>query len=123
MRKQSERKLSAIGGSFFPWGDFSQPTDPGKLLSSCGRVFDFRHLSNTNPSFRPLLPGAPKTCNSRQNGPVLRGNESEFSERISKVIDVSRVAIHYGYLPLIVYLGYTYSEPRPSLFKLFSPLA
>ncbi|PYH98918.1 Tom7-domain-containing protein [Aspergillus ellipticus CBS 707.79] len=47
----------------------------------------------------------------------------ETKERISKVIDVSRVAIHYGYLPLIVYLGYTYSEPRPSLFKLFSPLA
>ncbi|KAL4782750.1 TOM7 family-domain-containing protein [Aspergillus varians] len=44
-------------------------------------------------------------------------------ERISKVIDVSRVAVHYGYLPLILYLGYTYSDPRPSLFKLFSPLA
>lgn len=41
----------------------------------------------------------------------------ETKERISKVIDVSRVAIHYGYLPLIVYLGYTYSEPKPSLFK------
>ncbi|PYH77750.1 Tom7-domain-containing protein [Aspergillus uvarum CBS 121591] len=41
----------------------------------------------------------------------------ETKERISKVIDVSRVAIHYGYLPLIIYLGYTYSEPRPSLFK------
>ncbi|KAJ5966026.1 TOM complex component Tom7 [Penicillium waksmanii] len=26
-----------------------------------------------------------------------------------------------GYLPLIVYLGYSYSEPKPSLFKLFSP--
>ncbi|KAL4989053.1 TOM7 family-domain-containing protein [Aspergillus falconensis] len=47
----------------------------------------------------------------------------ETKERISKVIDVSRVAVHYGYLPLILYLGYTYSEPRPSLFKLFSPLA
>ncbi|KAL4871968.1 hypothetical protein BDV12DRAFT_162776 [Aspergillus spectabilis] len=47
----------------------------------------------------------------------------ESKERISKVIDVSRVAVHYGYLPLILYLGYTYSEPRPSLFKLFSPLA
>ncbi|KAJ5246945.1 hypothetical protein N7468_001928 [Penicillium chermesinum] len=68
----------------------------------------------------------------------------ETKERVSKVIDVSRVAIHYGYLPLIIYLGkfqhsgsvfqtestyadlmegYTYSEPKPSLFKLFSPLA
>ncbi|KAM5439660.1 translocase of the outer mitochondrial membrane [Microsporum ferrugineum] len=41
----------------------------------------------------------------------------ETKERISKVIDISRVAIHYGYLPLIVYLGYTYSEPRPALLK------
>ncbi|KAL1963191.1 hypothetical protein VTN77DRAFT_8624 [Rasamsonia byssochlamydoides] len=41
----------------------------------------------------------------------------ETKERISKIIDISRIAIHYGYLPLIVYLGYTYSEPKPSLFK------
>ncbi|PGH31585.1 hypothetical protein GX50_05623 [[Emmonsia] crescens] len=41
----------------------------------------------------------------------------ETKERISKVIGVSRVAIHYGYLPFIIYLGYTYSEPRPQLFK------
>ncbi|PGH14436.1 hypothetical protein AJ79_03079 [Helicocarpus griseus UAMH5409] len=41
----------------------------------------------------------------------------ETKERISKVIGVSRVAIHYGYLPLIIYLGYTYTEPRPQLFK------
>ncbi|KAL1972469.1 hypothetical protein VTN31DRAFT_6883 [Thermomyces dupontii] len=47
----------------------------------------------------------------------------EAKERIAKVIDVSRIAIHYGYIPLIIYLGYINSEPRPSLFKLFSPLA
>ncbi|KAF7185333.1 Mitochondrial import receptor subunit tom7, partial [Pseudocercospora fuligena] len=28
-----------------------------------------------------------------------------------------------GYLPLIIYLGYTRSNPRPSLIRLFSPLA
>ncbi|EAU33418.1 conserved hypothetical protein [Aspergillus terreus NIH2624] len=37
----------------------------------------------------------------------------ETKERISKVIDVSRVAIHYGYLPLIVYLGMEHSASRP----------
>ncbi|KAH8600798.1 TOM7 family-domain-containing protein [Bisporella sp. PMI_857] len=47
----------------------------------------------------------------------------ETKERIGKLIDLSRVAVHYGYLPLIVYLGYTRSEPRPSLIRLFSPLA
>ncbi|CAL3966051.1 unnamed protein product [Diplocarpon coronariae] len=41
----------------------------------------------------------------------------ESKERIGKVIDYSRVAIHYGYLPLVLYLGYTFSEPRPSLIR------
>ncbi|KAG5973612.1 hypothetical protein E4U58_004775 [Claviceps cyperi] len=41
----------------------------------------------------------------------------ESKERIAKLIDVSRVALHYGYLPLILYLGYTRSEPRPSLIQ------
>ncbi|EAT83440.2 hypothetical protein HBI56_116630 [Parastagonospora nodorum] len=47
----------------------------------------------------------------------------ESKERIARIIDVSRVAIHYGYLPLILYLGYARSEPKPSLIRLFSPLA
>jgi import receptor subunit TOM7 len=38
-------------------------------------------------------------------------------ERIARIIDVSRVAIHYGYLPLILYLGYSHSEPKPSLIR------
>ncbi|KAG5943794.1 hypothetical protein E4U60_006414 [Claviceps pazoutovae] len=42
----------------------------------------------------------------------------ESKERIAKLIDVSRVALHYGYLPLILYLGYTRSEPRPSLIQM-----
>ncbi|KAH6866439.1 TOM7 family-domain-containing protein, partial [Alternaria rosae] len=41
----------------------------------------------------------------------------ESKERIARIIDVSRVAIHYGYLPLILYLGYSRSEPKPSLIR------
>ncbi|KAH6892236.1 mitochondrial carrier domain-containing protein [Thelonectria olida] len=41
----------------------------------------------------------------------------ESKERIIKLIDISRVAIHYGYLPLILYLGYTRSDPRPSVIR------
>ncbi|OPB40147.1 hypothetical protein A0O28_0002260 [Trichoderma guizhouense] len=41
----------------------------------------------------------------------------ESKERIAKLIDISRVAIHYGYLPLILYLGYTRSDPRPSVIR------
>lgn len=47
----------------------------------------------------------------------------ESKERISKLIDVSRVTIHYGYLPLILYLGWSASTPKPSIIRLFSPLA
>uniref|UniRef100_A0A0B7K9F3 Uncharacterized protein n=1 Tax=Bionectria ochroleuca TaxID=29856 RepID=A0A0B7K9F3_BIOOC len=72
----------------------------------------------------------------------------EPQERIVKLIDISRVAIHYGYLPLILYLGalltirsnlfnsaikdtkktndlagYTRSNPRPSVIRLLSPLS
>ncbi|RDI86653.1 hypothetical protein Vi05172_g3643 [Venturia inaequalis] len=46
----------------------------------------------------------------------------ESKERIAKIIDISRVAIHYGYVPLIIWLGYTRSVPRPSLFRLITPL-
>ncbi|RAL60917.1 hypothetical protein DID88_010242 [Monilinia fructigena] len=35
----------------------------------------------------------------------------------------SSLTIPVGYLPLILYLGYTRSEPRPSIVRLLSPLA
>ncbi|KXH55691.1 TOM7 family protein [Colletotrichum salicis] len=47
----------------------------------------------------------------------------ESKERIGKIIEISRVAIHYGYLPLVLYLGYTRSEPRPAFIRLISPLS
>ncbi|KAI1312767.1 TOM7 family-domain-containing protein [Xylaria venustula] len=46
----------------------------------------------------------------------------ESKERIGKIIEVSKIAMHYGYLPLILYLGYTRSDPRPSIIRLLSPL-
>lgn len=30
---------------------------------------------------------------------------NDLQERISRLIDISRIALHYGYLPLILYLG------------------
>ncbi|TGZ84400.1 Tom7-domain-containing protein [Ascodesmis nigricans] len=47
----------------------------------------------------------------------------ENKERLSRLIDFGRIAIHYGYLPLIIYLGYTRSEPKPAFIRLISPLA
>jgi hypothetical protein len=63
-----------------------------------------------------------------------------LQERISKILDITREVVHYGYLPLILYLGesilasclvmetnyqqgYTRSEPKPTLISLISPLA
>ncbi|KAI0471089.1 hypothetical protein GGR56DRAFT_129750 [Xylariaceae sp. FL0804] len=39
----------------------------------------------------------------------------ESKERIGKIMDVSRVALHYGYLPLVLYLGTTLLSPKPLL--------
>ncbi|KIV90780.1 hypothetical protein B0A52_06876 [Exophiala mesophila] len=47
----------------------------------------------------------------------------ESKERISKILDITREVVHYGYLPLILYLGYTRSEPKPALISLISPFA
>ncbi|KAF9528007.1 mitochondrial import receptor subunit TOM7 [Crepidotus variabilis] len=47
----------------------------------------------------------------------------DTKERISKVIEIGRTVLHYGYIPLIIYIGYTRSNPQPSLIKLISPLA
>ncbi|KAL5121724.1 mitochondrial FAD carrier protein flx1 [Pleosporales sp. CAS-2024a] len=47
----------------------------------------------------------------------VRPELTDVQERIARIIDVSRVALHYGYLPLILYLGYVRSEPKPSLIR------
>ncbi|KAL5527750.1 hypothetical protein ACEPAG_6551 [Sanghuangporus baumii] len=47
----------------------------------------------------------------------------ETKERIAKVIDVGHTAMQYGWIPFIIYVGYTRSNPQPSLIKLLSPLA
>ncbi|ETI23441.1 hypothetical protein G647_05243 [Cladophialophora carrionii CBS 160.54] len=41
----------------------------------------------------------------------------ETKERIGKILDITREVVHYGYLPLILYLGYTRSEPKPALIR------
>ncbi|KAH7916251.1 mitochondrial import receptor subunit TOM7 [Hygrophoropsis aurantiaca] len=47
----------------------------------------------------------------------------ETKERITKVIDLGRTVLHYSWIPLIIYVGYTRSTPQPTLIKLISPLA
>ncbi|KAI9000786.1 Tom7-domain-containing protein [Trametes punicea] len=47
----------------------------------------------------------------------------ETKERIIKAVDLVRVVAHYAWIPFIIYVGYTRSNPQPSLIKLISPLA
>ncbi|KAJ3819269.1 hypothetical protein F5878DRAFT_658195 [Lentinula raphanica] len=69
----------------------------------------------------------------------------DTKERIAKVVDVGRVRapvalerttphetsaillaqtiLHYAWIPMIIYVGFTRSNPQPSLIKLISPLA
>ncbi|KAF9649362.1 Tom7-domain-containing protein [Thelephora ganbajun] len=47
----------------------------------------------------------------------------ENKERIIRVVEFGRVVLHYGWIPFIIYVGYTRSNPQPSLIKLVSPLA
>ncbi|KAF8914229.1 TOM7 family-domain-containing protein [Gymnopilus junonius] len=46
----------------------------------------------------------------------------ETKERISKVIEVGRTVLHYGWIPLIIYVGFTRSNPQPSLIKYVFPI-
>ncbi|KAJ8586678.1 hypothetical protein M405DRAFT_743199 [Rhizopogon salebrosus TDB-379] len=41
----------------------------------------------------------------------------ETKERITKLVEVGRTMLHYGWIPLIIYIGYTRSTPQPTLIK------
>ncbi|KAI8818054.1 uncharacterized protein EV422DRAFT_539777 [Fimicolochytrium jonesii] len=47
----------------------------------------------------------------------------ETRDRIMKVLNWGRKVVHIGYIPLILYLGFTRSSPRPNFLRLISPLA
>ncbi|KEP55327.1 putative import receptor subunit Tom7 [Rhizoctonia solani 123E] len=40
-----------------------------------------------------------------------------FQELMLKAIDLGRTVLHYGWIPFIIYVGYTRSSPQPSLIK------
>ncbi|KAI8057579.1 TOM7 family-domain-containing protein [Gilbertella persicaria] len=44
-------------------------------------------------------------------------------DTLYKVADVTKTIIHWGFIPFVIYLGMTRSNPRPSILKLVSPLA
>ncbi|KAI9503658.1 translocase of the outer mitochondrial membrane [Coemansia spiralis] len=42
---------------------------------------------------------------------------------VVKSLAVGKFLLHWGYLPLIIYIGYRSSNPRPPLARIFSPMA
>ncbi|EEB08353.1 TOM complex subunit Tom7 [Schizosaccharomyces japonicus yFS275] len=47
----------------------------------------------------------------------------ETKERIVKAVEVGKTITHYGWIPLILWLGYTQSKPKPQLIRIINPLA
>ncbi|KAF8311898.1 Tom7-domain-containing protein [Clavulina sp. PMI_390] len=47
----------------------------------------------------------------------------ETQERILKAIELGRTVFHYGWIPFVIYVGYSRSSPQPSLIRLLTPLA
>ncbi|KAK0206901.1 hypothetical protein DFS33DRAFT_1381992 [Desarmillaria ectypa] len=44
----------------------------------------------------------------------------DTKETIAKVVELGRAVLHYGWIPLIIYVGFTRSNPQPSLIKYVS---
>ncbi|KAF9931621.1 hypothetical protein FBU30_009797 [Linnemannia zychae] len=47
----------------------------------------------------------------------------ETKEIILKATDVVKTVVHFGFIPFVIYLGFTRSDPKPSLIRLILPLA
>ncbi|KAG7562840.1 hypothetical protein FFLO_01669 [Filobasidium floriforme] len=47
----------------------------------------------------------------------------ETKDKINAAVGVGKTVAVYGWIPFILYVGYSRSSPQPSLIKLISPLA
>ncbi|KAL6450469.1 TOM7 Mitochondrial import receptor subunit TOM7 [Candida maltosa Xu316] len=45
----------------------------------------------------------------------------ESKERIIKLLDYSKTVAHYGFIPFVLYLGWSASANKPSILNLLSP--
>lgn len=46
----------------------------------------------------------------------------ESKERIFKLLDTSKIIVHYAWIPFVLYLGWKNSTHKPDLLNLLSPL-
>lgn len=47
----------------------------------------------------------------------------ELKELYYKAVELGKKTLHVAWVPLVVYLGYMYSVPRPPLHRLLNPLS
>ncbi|KAI3406459.1 TOM7 [Candida oxycetoniae] len=45
----------------------------------------------------------------------------ESKERIVRLLDYSKTIAHYGFIPLVLYLGWSATSSKPSILNLLSP--
>ena len=53
---------------------------------------------------------------------MIKMNENT-REMLGKVMDLGKKALHIGWIPMILYIGFNYSTGRPSILKVISPFA
>uniref|UniRef100_A0A7N0TZA8 Mitochondrial import receptor subunit TOM7 n=1 Tax=Kalanchoe fedtschenkoi TaxID=63787 RepID=A0A7N0TZA8_KALFE len=66
---------------------------------------------------------------SKSKGKMSKGGSSpdedsiatKFKELTNKTLKVAKVVAHYGFIPLVIYIGMQ-SEPKPTYFQLLSPV-
>ncbi|KAI8057797.1 hypothetical protein BDF22DRAFT_739199 [Syncephalis plumigaleata] len=49
--------------------------------------------------------------------------KDETKELIARCTEVVKRLVHFGFVPFIIYLGFTRSVPRPSFMRMINPLA
>jgi len=47
----------------------------------------------------------------------------ENKERVVRLTEVSKTLLHWTWVPLIIYVGYTASTPRPPIMRIISPFS
>ncbi|ODV66699.1 Tom7-domain-containing protein [Hyphopichia burtonii NRRL Y-1933] len=46
----------------------------------------------------------------------------ESKERITKVLEYSKVIAHYGFIPFVLYVGWKSAPEKPNLMNLLTPI-
>ncbi|UZJ56162.1 hypothetical protein CBS101457_005482 [Exobasidium rhododendri] len=48
---------------------------------------------------------------------VTMALSEDSKEMIVRAVDVGKTVLHYGWVPFVLYVGFTRSSPQPSLIK------